>query len=237
MMSRAELIDVERRQTLFTGIGHNDVHRLVTALEPFPVDFHRVPWSDRLVAAVTEREFHLIFAAYPPLGMSLEFFVSALRLPTSASREAGLVVLADPRALATVGRLLGRGVNRVSSRSDSTEAILESARPLLDVARRVRVRAPVELTSAGPGMPVSARCLTEDLSVSGMLVSCPAPAPAGVTVDFELSIPGETALIRGRARVARQTDPVRERVLGVGATFLSFSGTDQERLYAALQAL
>jgi len=237
MMSSAELIDVERRQTLFTGIGHNDVHRLVTALEPFPVDFHRVPWSYRLVAAVTEREFHLIFAAYPPLRMSLDFFVSALRHPSSASREAGLVVLADPRALAIVGRMLGRGVNRVSSRSDSTDAILESARPLLDVARRVRVRAPVELTTAGHGSPITAHCLTEDLSTTGMLVCCPAPAPAGVTVDFELAMPGDTAPIRGRARVARQSDPDRERVLGVAASFLSFSGRDQERLHAALQAL
>jgi len=236
-MSSAELIDVERRQTLFTGIGHNDVHRLVTALEPFPVDFHRVPWSDRLVAAVTGREFHLIFAAYPPLGMSLEFFVEALRHPTSASREAGLVVLADPRALAIVGRLLGRGVNRVNSRSDSSEAILESARPLLDVARRVRVRTPVELTTAGPGSLVTARCLTEDLSTTGMLVRCPAPAPAGATVDFELAMPGEAAPIRGRARVARQTDPAREQILGVGASFVSFSGRDQDRLHAALQEL
>jgi hypothetical protein len=236
-MSSAELIDVERRQTLFTGIGHNDVHRLVTALEPFPVDFHRVPWSDRLVAAVTEREFHLIFAAYPPLGMSLEFFVAALRHPTSASREAGLVVLADPRALPIVGRLLGRGVNRVNSRSDSSEAILESARPLLDVARRVRVRAPVELITAGTGSLVTARCVTEDLSTTGMLVRCPAPAPAGATVDFELAMPGEAAPIRGRARVARQTDPAREQILGVGANFLSFSGRDQERLHAALESL
>jgi hypothetical protein len=236
-MSIAGVLEVDRRQTMFTGIGHNDVHRLVTALEPFPVDFHRVPWTDRLVATVTEREFHLIFAAYPPLGMSLEFFVSALRHPTSASREAGLVVLADPRALAIVGRLLGRGVNRVSSRTDSTDAILESARPLLDVARRVRVRAPVELTADGHGNPVTARCITEDLSATGMLVCCPAPTPAGVTIDFELAMPGEVVPIRGRARVARQTDPDREQILGVGASFVSFSGRDQDRLHAALQDL
>jgi hypothetical protein len=58
-----------------------------------------------------------------------------------------------------------------------------------------------------------------------------------VTVDFELAIPGEAVPIRGRARVARQTDPDRERILGVGASFLSFSGRDQERLHAALQSL
>jgi hypothetical protein len=70
-----------------------------------------------------------------------------------------------------------------------------------------------------------------------MLVRCPAPAPAGATVDFELAMPGETAPIRGRARVARQTDPAREQILGVGASFVSFSGRDQDRLHAALQAL
>jgi len=98
-MSINPLINVERRQTLFSGIGHNDVHRLVSALEPYGVDFHRVPWVDRLVATVTGREFHLIFVGYPPLGMPLEDFVGALRDAGSASREAGLVVIADPRGL------------------------------------------------------------------------------------------------------------------------------------------
>jgi hypothetical protein len=237
MMSVARLLEVERRQTMFTGIGHNDVHRLVSALEPFPVDFHRIPWTDRLVAAVTGREFHLIFAGYPPLGMPLEAFVAALRHSDSASREAGLVVIADPRSLDAAKRLLGRGVNRVHSRGDGTEAIVESAQPLLDVAPRVRVRAPVELMTAGQGRVLTARCLTEDLSATGMLVSCPAPAPAGVTVDFELAMPGEAAPIRGQARVARQTDPIRERVFGVGASFLSFADRDQERLHAVLQEL
>ncbi|PWB78577.1 MAG: hypothetical protein C3F15_01335 [Holophagae bacterium] len=237
MISIAGVLEVDRRQTMFTGIGHNDVHRLVSALEPFPVDFHRVPWTDRLVAAVTGHEFHLIFAGYPPLGMSLELFVTALRHPGSASREAGLVVIADPRSLETARRLLGRGVNRVHSRGDGTEEIVESARPLLDVAPRVRVRAPVELITAGHGRVLTARCLTEDLSATGMLVSCPTPAPAGATVDFELAIPGEATPIRGQARVARQTDPIRERVLGVGASFLSFADRDQERLHAALQEL
>jgi hypothetical protein len=236
-MSIAGVLEVDRRQTMFTGIGHNDVHRLVSALEPFPVDFHRIPWTDRLLAAVSGRQFHLIFAGYPPLGMSLEDFVVALRHPGSASREAGLVVVADPRSLEAARRLLGYGVNRVHSRGDRTEAIVDSAQPLLDVAPRVRVRAPVELTTAGRGRVLTARCLTEDLSATGMLVSCPTPAPSGATVDFELAMPGESDPIRGQARVARQTDPVRERILGVGASFLSFSGRDEERLHAALHEL
>ena len=236
-MSINPLINIERRQTLFSGIGHNDVHRLVSALEPYGVDFHRVPWVDRLVATVTGREFHLIFAGYPPLGMPLEDFVGALRDAGSASREAGLVVITDPRGLDFAQRMLGRGVNRVHSRSDDTEAIVESARPLLDVAPRVRLRAPVELTAAARGRVLTARCLTEDLSATGMLVSCPTPAPAGATVDFELAMPGENAPICGQAKVARQTDPLRERVFGVGARFLSFAGRDEERLQAVLQAL
>ena len=236
-MASGPLMDPERRQILFAGIGHNEVHRLVSALEPFPVDFHRIPWADRLLAAVTTREFHLIFAGFPSLGVTIDSFVATLRAGASASREAGLVVLADPRGVAGASRLLGRGVNRVRSRGDSTEAILDAARPLLGVARRVRVRAPVELVAAEPGHLFTARGLTEDLSATGMLVSGPALAPAGATVDFELAIPGEPAPIRGRARVARQTDPLRERVRGVGASFLSFSGRDQERLHAALQAL
>lgn len=223
-----------RRQTLFTGIGHNDVHRLVMALEPYPVDFHRVPWRERVISTITDREFHLIFVGYPTIGMPLESLVAALRQPTSASRSAGLVVLAASRSTTTVKRLLGHGVNRVLSSVDDTEVLLEAALPLLDVARRIRVRAPVELIVPDSGSWSPARCQTEDLSSTGMLVSCSEPAPAGATVDFALAMPGEAAPIRGRALVARHTDPSRERVLGVGATFLSFAADDRERLNAAL---
>lgn len=224
----------DRRQTLFSGIGHHDVHRLVTALEPYAVDFHRVPWQERLVATITTRTFHLIFAGYPAIGMSLESLVTALRDPSSASRAAGLVVLAEPRSVAVARRMLGHGVNRVLSCVEQTDVLLQAALPLLDVASRVRLRAPVELVVPEAGTWEPSRCFTEDLSSTGMLVNCSEPAPSGATLDFALAIPGDPAPIRGRARVARQTDPGRERVLGVGAHFVTFSGDDRARLDAAL---
>jgi hypothetical protein len=227
-------MNVARYQTLFTGIGHNDVHRLVSALEPYPVDFHRVPWHERATAALTSREFHLVFVGYPAIGMSLQSLVTPLRQPSSASRAAGLVVLAEPRSVTSARRLLGHGVNRVLSSIEDTEVLLDASLPLLNVARRIRLRAPVEMILPEAGSWTPASCQTEDVSSTGMLVSCTEPAPAGATVDFALAIPGEPAPIRGRARVARHTDPSREQVLGVGASFLSFTGNDQQRLNAAL---
>lgn len=227
-------MEFARLQTLFTGIGHNDVHRLVLALESYPVDFHRVPWQEHVVSTLTGRQFHLIFVGYPTIGMPLETLVSALRAPSSASRSAGLVVLAASRSIRAAKRLLGHGVNRVLSSIEDTDVLLEAALPLLDVAHRVRVRAPVELILPETASWVPTRCHTEDLSSTGMLVSCSEPAPAGATVDFSLAMPGETSPIRGRAQVARHTDPDRERVVGVGARFLTFAADDRERLNAAL---
>jgi hypothetical protein len=221
-------------QVLFTGIEHNDVHRVVSMLESYEVDFHRVPWNERLVATTREREFDLIIAGFPPQGMEIEGYVLALRRHGSASCHAGLVLLADPQRTVLASRLLGRGVNRVVSRAENDDYLRESLLSLLGIARRVPMRAPVEISAKTEDQPKTAYCHTENLSASGMLLSCSNPSEIGATLDFVLSIPGERLPIRGRARVARHTDPRRERVIGVGASFLSFAGTDRTRLRNAL---
>jgi hypothetical protein len=85
---------------------------------------------------------------------------------------------------------------------------------LIDVPRRFQVRAPVEISPAANHISEPAYCHTENLSMSGMLVSCMRPAPVGCLLDFALLFPEEERPIRGRARVARIADPRREKVLG-----------------------
>jgi len=221
-------------QILLTGLGHNDVHRFVTLLESFDVDFHRIPWNGRLLAAVRRTSFDVVIAGHPGLEMPVDVLVSALRDPEAASRHGGLVIFAEPEAASDAHRLLGRGVNRVVTRTDPDRVVQEAVLSLIDVPRRFQVRAPVEISPAANHTSEPAYCHTENLSMSGMLVNCMRPAPVGSLLDFALLFPEEERPIRGRARVARIADPRREKVLGLGAAFESFAHSDRSRLRSAL---
>jgi hypothetical protein len=63
-----------------------------------------------------------------------------------------------------------------------------------------------------------------------MLVACSRKFDVGIPLDFSLTIPGDTDPICGAARVARLTNPRRERVIGIGASFLSFPEQHRARL-------
>jgi hypothetical protein len=92
----------------------------------------------------------------------------------------------------------------------------------------------VQLSIERGAQPKTAHCHTENLSMSGMLVSCSNLLPVGSPLEFVLTIPGEEQPIRGRAKVARVTDPKREKVLGIGASFVEFSENHRTRLRSLL---
>jgi hypothetical protein len=100
---------------------------------------------------------------------------------------------------------------------------------VLEVAPRVALHAPVRLMPVVTGQGGASDGTTENISASGMLVSCLGRLPVGSTVRFEISVPGRPAPIRGSARVVRAADPEREGVRGIGARFLSFLRSDGER--------
>ena len=105
---------------------------------------------------------------------------------------------------------------------------------LIDVPRRFQLRAPVHIADVANRERPVAYCHTENLSMSGMLVSCAHQPEIGSLLDFSLLFPEEEVPIRGRARVARIADPRREKVMGVGAAFESFAQRDRTRLRNAL---
>jgi hypothetical protein len=222
------------RQIIFSGLAHDDVHRLVSLLQAFEVDFHRVPWGPRLLTTIARTGFDVVVAGFPAVDMPLESLVDTLRAKRSASRHAGLVLYCTPDEARAGRKYLGQGINRVVSRSDSDQTIQESVLSLIDVPRRFHLRAPVHIADVQqPERPIS-YCHTENLSMSGMLVNCANQPDVGALLEFSLLFPEEPEPIRGRARVARIADPRREKVMGVGAAFESFVHSDRTRLRGAL---
>ncbi len=222
------------RQILFSGLGHNDVHRLVSLLEAFEVDFHRVPWNQRLAGIVARSGFDVVVVGEPNPELSLEELLSALRRAGSASRHAGLVLYGSSEVAELGRQFLGHGVNRVVSKSDPDHEVQDSVLSLIDVPRRFHLRTPVHISLTREMDTTTAYCHTENLSMSGMLVNCTQQPSVGALLEFALLFPEEESPIRGRARVARIADPRREKVMGVGAAFESFSHTDRSRLRSAL---
>ena len=230
------MLDSPRHHVALLGLDDELARRLVLLLAPFNVDFIRLPWGDDRPSVVTRIELDLILASCPGRGSRCRESVEEFRSPTSLSRHAAIVLFAGPASLLEARRLIGRGVNHVVSLDKPQELWQDTILSLLDVARRVELRTPVEFTADLDGTPLRAACLTENVSLSGMLVNCTQDVefPIGATLSFAMAVPGDEVPIRGRACVARATDPRRERVAGIGARFVWFSDSDQSRLRSVL---
>lgn len=225
---------VSRHSVLLIGFDDDAALRIVSILGSFDVEFYRIPWMDGLSSFARDREFEAVLFSYPAQDPWLTLFLDELRRIDGASRHAGVVAVSPPGQVANAERLLGRGVNRVVALDESGDALREAVLLLLDVAQRLPVRAQVELKGVDAEGPTIAFCHTENLSLSGMLVSCSRRFPVGAPLDFALLLPGEPEPIRGQAQVARHTDPKRERVVGLGAAFQSFSESHRSRLRGIL---
>lgn len=221
---------LENHQLLLIGFNDTEAVRIVSTLGAFELDFHRVAWSDGLLGFVASREFDTILLRYPQHGRVLAGFLEALRQEQGYSRHAGVVILVERARLAFAHRFLGHGVNRVVPLERIGDELRESVLNLLDVSRRFPLRTPIRLSGTLNNDSLTAHCHTENLSMSGMLVCCSKRFPVGAPIEFSLCVPGERQPIRGKAQVARLTDPRRERVVGMGARFVDFSEDHRSRL-------
>jgi hypothetical protein len=214
---------------LLAGLDDALVRRVVTALEPLRVDFQRTSPATAFVTLAGNSGCDVVIVGHSGDLSALEMMVEAMRSADSSRRHAALVVICQRDLLDGVEPLVGRGVSRAIAVEELGWSLCDAVSSLLEVAPRAALQAPVRLTPMFPGNGEGATGTTENLSSSGMLVQCPGRLPVGSTIQFEISLPGQPAPIRGSARVVRTADPEREGVEGVGARFLSFLETDGDR--------
>jgi hypothetical protein len=225
---------MQRHQVLLAGVNNDLARRLVLQLTSFGVEFVRVPWAGPVAAVAARNEFNAVVIVYPDYPPTIDAILEEIRSSDSISRYAGIVLLGRGRQLKRARWYVGRGVNRAVSLEDPDEVWRDAVLDLLDVARRFQLRAPVEVTAELGAGSLNTSCRTENVSLSGMLLCCPREIPVGSTLRFALSVPGEDDPIRGEALVARSTNPQREGIDGIGASFLTFLEADQSRLRSVL---
>lgn len=186
---------------------------------------HGVDALDR----ATRRHFELIMMEFPLLDLDMEDFLSELRGPESTSRESPVVVLTgsvDRRALEALG----------PERLSGVEIYTHSRGALRAITRRLHLsdRLRAELRVAMVGTTEDARgtqlAQTRNISVTGMLLGVDFLLPVGTIAPIAVELSSEEPPIRGGAEVVRHTDPVREKVTGMGVRFVGLLDEDRRRL-------
>ncbi len=222
------------RDVLLLRLDDGDRLRVSGLLRSAGASVHHGPWDENTADLVYGTPFDAVVAGFPVSGPALSAFLRAVRASGSGCRRAGVVLLAAEGHEREAAPFVGRGVNRVVSRAEVELRLVPTLDELLSVATRHPIRAPTRVTIHITGRALKAFCQTENVSVSGMLLKGFGHHPVGTSLDFELSLPGETAPIRGAAEVRRATNTTVERVEGVGARFLSFATGDRFRLESFL---
>lgn len=226
-----------RGQILVTGVDDPVYNAVVNVLAPLGFDIHRAPWDDYLRDHVQITPFDVIIAGFTGSPASISGFFKALRARGSACHSTGLVLVTPEDRLDRAQEFLGHGANRVVVDRGVSSQLQVAVSDLLGIAPRVPLTTNARIKIYVPGKPVQSFCQTQNLSATGVLIRGFAHYPMGTTIDFEISLPSDTAPIRGSGTISRRTERRTEKIDGLGIRFTSFHGTDQRRLTDFLASL
>ncbi len=219
-----------QRHVLLVGVQRSAVEHLVPLLQREEIEVISVDADPAVVEITRITPFELVMLRFPAEGVDTAAFLEVLRDQASASRRAGVLLLADEAHLEGAASFLDHGANRVVSATWSDARIWRAVADLLDVAPRVALRVPVmvDVNLATEGVPEV--CRSVDLSTSGIRLECPNGYPPGTRLQIGLVLPKVGGVVRVQAEVVRRTDPERESVVGFAARFTSMGEEDEERL-------
>jgi DNA-binding NarL/FixJ family response regulator len=221
---------IVEQEILLVGSETPALHYALPFLRRAQFRITQVAQSAHALPLVRDSRFDLVIARHPLAGLDLSELVRTVRADEAACRNASFLVLAEPGAADEVAALMGRGVNRVVSLDAHTERLLEAIADLLDVAPRRTLRALVRLESEVRQGAQTWRTATHNVSETGMLLLGLKDLEIGTRVGFELELPAGQSPVAGEAEVVRHTNPEFEKVEGVGARILTFSGDGRRQL-------
>lgn len=224
------------RRLLVIGERIEPLERVLPLLRRADVLSQRAFSLDNARMLMAKERYDLLIVHYPDIAISLTELVDTVRSKGSPCRTSGLLVVAEHSEVEEVGALMGRGVNRVVDVDAHVDRLLDAIADLLAVKPRRFLRSVIQLDIwVGFGVK-RILTVTENVSLSGMLVRGGREFPPGTRLHFELLLPHQTPAIRGDLVVVRQSDRVREGVEGFGARVLDFVGDGETRLRAFLDA-
>jgi hypothetical protein len=203
-------------------------------------DAVQVDWVATPEAGVNlagEHRYDVILMDAVPCDWPLERVVRSFREATSPSRNAAIMVLAEPDQVDVARALRSRGVNRVMLVTDPPEIICDQMATLLEVAPRVQVRLATNVEAALGNTGRELFCQTVNLSSTGMLIRTQHRPPLGTPVVFKISLSEQFGTICGRGEIVRHAVTGQGGIDGVAIRFVSFANDGAQQLQGYMEAV
>jgi len=223
------------RKVLVAGIERSAYEGFAPVLRRSELHVDRVSTPEAGVALARAVQFEVIILDGEPGEQSLDTVVGSIRSQHSPSREAAVVVLAEPSRVEAAQALMGRGVNRVMLVSDPPELIGQQISSLLQVAPRRAARLSTQLNANIGSGPLRAFCQTVNVSATGMLLRTQRRVGLGEEVAFEIQLGDKDGPLNGRGVVVRHANGAGERLEAIGIRFLDFERDGESRLRSFLE--
>jgi hypothetical protein len=219
-----------QRHVLLIGAIEGGLARVAPMLQRAEFDVHTVEPSKFVLDLVLGTTFELLVVGYPMPEIDISELVRTVRGTSSETRNAGVLLLAEPGFLDAAQGLVAIGANRAVSLDWSSSRLWQAVGDLLNIAPRVTVRAFVSADVEAVDGNHRSLFQTVNLSSTGMLLRGNEGFTHGAHFDFVFSLPGDPRPLEGTAEVVRTTDPERERVEGVGVRFVHLREDGKYRL-------
>ncbi len=227
----------KEQRVLAAGIDRSAFEQLAPVLRRDAVQVDWVATPEEGVNLATQQKFDVVILDAEPADWSLEKVVRQLRGSVSPSRNAAIMVLAEPDQVDAARALKAKGVNRVMLISDPPQMICDQMAGLLEVAPRVSLRVPMNLQTALGNRGREIFCQTVNLSATGMLVRTQARPQLGTPVVFRLHLSEKLGSVMGRGEMVRHASRMQGGFDGVGVRFKSFAEDGAVRLQSYLEEL
>jgi hypothetical protein len=195
------MTDTPRGQVLVTGVDDPVYNAVVNVLSPLGFDIHRAPWDVYLNDHVQITPFNVVITAFQPEGGAFTQFLKAMRTRGSACQQAGLILVAPHPVTDLAKKHVGHGVNKVISEREVSSRLQDTVSELVGVAPRLPVTMNARIKIHVKGKPIQSFCQTQNLSASGVLIRGFGHYDEGLGIDFEISLPNDSAPIRGAGTI------------------------------------
>jgi CheY-like chemotaxis protein len=224
-------------KVLAAGIERGTFEHLAPVLRRGAVQVDWVATPEAGVNIAGEHRYDVILMDAVPCDWPLEKVVRSFRDPTSPSRGAAILVLAEPDQVDVARALRSRGVNRVMLVTDPPEIICDQMAKLLEVAPRVQVRLATNVEAALGNTGRELFCQTVNLSSTGMLIRTQHRPPLGTPVVFKIRLSDTVGTIFGRGDIVRHATMGQGGVDGVAIRFVSFAKDGAQQLQDYMENL
>jgi hypothetical protein len=225
---------IEKSVVLVAGVPVGSFGELAPVLDRQKLTVIQVSSYEDLVMYANAARVDLIILGPDLTGMSLNGVIHTIRSRSSASRNASLLVLAEPGSEDNVRQLIGHGVNRVMLTVDSPNHIGLQVADLLDIAPRATLRLSTRMLVEVEDGFEEALAAVVNISAKGLLLETDADLEPGQHVIISIDIGPQLEPVAAKAEIVRKANPEREGIEGIGAQFLAFAGDSQKQLETVL---